>query len=102
MIISDRFQEVFSIEIRPEGFSHIELGISNLPEKKVGDASGSANLKVGDIKSVGLVLSGDPNLGAAFAFALSWPGQDANREGWVLNGQVTGIPTTLGPLIAQL
>ncbi|MEW6366399.1 MAG: carboxypeptidase-like regulatory domain-containing protein [Acidobacteriota bacterium] len=32
-------------------------------EKLAGDASGSANLKVGDVKSVGLVLSGDPNLG---------------------------------------
>jgi hypothetical protein len=48
------------------------------------------------------LLRDEPNLGAAFAFALSWPGQDANREGWVYNGQATGIPTTLGPLIAQL
>ncbi len=48
------------------------------------------------------LLRDEPNLGAAFAFALSWPGQDANREGWVLNRQVTAIPTTLGPLIAQL
>jgi hypothetical protein len=48
------------------------------------------------------LLRDEPNLGAAFAFALSWPGQDVNREGWVYNGQATGIPTTLGPLIAQL
>jgi len=48
------------------------------------------------------LLRDEPNLGAAFAFALSWPGQDANREGWVLNSQVTAIPATLGPLIAQL
>ncbi len=39
------------------------------------------------------------NVGAAFAFALSWPGQDANREGWVVNGRETEIATTVGALI---
>jgi hypothetical protein len=48
------------------------------------------------------LLRNEPNLGAAFAFALSWPGQDANHEGWVLNNQMTAIPMTLGPLIARL
>jgi len=47
------------------------------------------------------LLRHEPNLGAAFAFALSWPGQDINREGWVLYGQATLIPTTVGALIGQ-
>jgi hypothetical protein len=47
------------------------------------------------------LLRGEPNLGAAFAFALSWPGQDANHEGWVVNGQATAIPGTLSALVGQ-
>ena len=44
----------------------------------------------------------DPAAGAALAFALNWPGQDDNREGWVFNGSVTPLPGTVGALIAQL
>ncbi len=47
------------------------------------------------------LLRHQPNLGAAFAFALSWPGQDVNREGWEIDGKVTAIPGTLGSLIGQ-
>jgi hypothetical protein len=47
------------------------------------------------------VLRSEPNLGAAFAFALSWPGQDVNHEGWVLNGRATAIPGTLSALVGQ-
>jgi hypothetical protein len=28
------------------------------------------------------LLRTEPNIGAAFGFALSWPGQDKNKEGW--------------------
>ncbi len=45
------------------------------------------------------LLRHEPSLGAAFAFALNWPGQDENREGWVFEGSVTPIPGTLGALI---
>lgn len=31
-----------------------------------------------------------------YYFALSWPGQDLNREGWVVDGQVTNIPAIVG------
>jgi hypothetical protein len=36
---------------------------------------------------------------AAFAFALSWPGQDVNHEAWVVNNALTEIPVALGKLI---
>ncbi len=42
-------------------------------------------------------LRNEPNIGAAFSFALSWPGQDSNHEGWA----GTAIPTTVGALIGQ-
>src|SRR5512135_3027746 len=38
LVIRDGFQQFFSVEIGPEGFSHIQLCIGNLPEKEVGDA----------------------------------------------------------------
>jgi hypothetical protein len=46
-------------------------------------------------------LRTEPNIGAAFSFALNWPGQDNNREGWEFNGSETAIPGTFGALIAQ-
>ena len=36
------------------------------------------------------LLRNEPNVGAAFGFALNWPGQDSNHEGW----DGTGIPTS--------
>ncbi len=36
------------------------------------------------------LLRTEPNIGAAFGFALSWPGQDRNKEGW----EGSGIPGT--------
>lgn len=47
------------------------------------------------------LLRHEPNLGAAFAFALNWPGHDDNHEGWVSDGQVTDISSTLGSLVSQ-
>jgi hypothetical protein len=47
------------------------------------------------------LLRKEPNLGAAFSFAISWPGQDNNHEGWVFNGAETAIPTTIGKMIGQ-
>lgn len=47
------------------------------------------------------LLRGEPSLGAAFAFALNWPGQDVNREGWVFEGQTTMIPAALGALVGE-
>ncbi len=46
-------------------------------------------------------LRNEPGLGAAFAFALNWPGQDANHEGWLFEGQTTLIPSTLGALVGE-
>ncbi|HEY4722659.1 MAG TPA: C39 family peptidase [Anaerolineae bacterium] len=46
-------------------------------------------------------LRQEPNLGAAFSFALNWPGQDQNREGWVFNGQETAIVNAAGSAISQ-
>jgi hypothetical protein len=34
------------------------------------------------------LLRTEPNIGAAFGFALNWPGQDHNKEGW----EGSGIP----------
>lgn len=47
------------------------------------------------------LLRNEANLGAAFAFALNWPGQDVNYEGWIADGQTTPIPGTLGGILAQ-
>jgi hypothetical protein len=41
-------------------------------------------------------LRNEPNVGAAFAFALSWPGQDENHEGWTDGKYTTEIPAVLG------
>lgn len=41
-------------------------------------------------------LRQEPNLGAAFSFALNWPGQDQNREGWVFNNSETKIAGIVG------
>jgi hypothetical protein len=40
-------------------------------------------------------------MGAAFAFALNWPGQDGNHEGWIYEGQVTTIPSMLGARVGE-
>lgn len=45
------------------------------------------------------LLRQEPNLGAAFAFALTWPGQDDNREGWVFKNGETQIPGIVGAAI---
>jgi len=47
------------------------------------------------------LLRNEPGLGAAFAFALNWPGQDTNHEGWLFEGQTTLIPSTLGALVGE-
>lgn len=47
------------------------------------------------------LLRDEQNVGAAFAFALNWPGQDNNREGWESGGQETDIAKTVGKSLAQ-
>jgi hypothetical protein len=47
------------------------------------------------------LLRNEPNLAGAIAFALYWPGQDANREGWRTDRQVTAIPQQVGDIIGQ-
>jgi hypothetical protein len=47
------------------------------------------------------LLRHEANLGAVFAFALSWPDQDRNKEGWVSQGQVTDIPDALAAQVSQ-
>ena len=42
------------------------------------------------------LLRQEQNLGAAFAFALNWPGQDVNREGWVFNYSETMVAGVVG------
>jgi hypothetical protein len=42
------------------------------------------------------LLRQEQNLGAAFSFALNWPGQDINREGWVFNNSETQIAGIVG------
>ena len=42
------------------------------------------------------LLRQEANLGAAFSFALTWPGQDVNREGWVFKNGETQIAGTVG------
>jgi hypothetical protein len=46
------------------------------------------------------MLRAEPNIGAAFAFALNWPEQDKNLEGWELNGSATAIPGTFAAQFA--
>jgi len=41
------------------------------------------------------LLKTEPQLLGAVCFALSWPGSDPNREGWVYNNKITSIPTAL-------
>jgi hypothetical protein len=47
------------------------------------------------------LLRNELNIGAAFAFALSWPDQDANREGWVFKGGDSGIAMAFNNAVAQ-
>ncbi|HZY43549.1 MAG TPA: SH3 domain-containing protein, partial [Anaerolineae bacterium] len=47
------------------------------------------------------LLRHENNLGAAFSFAVNWPGQDIHREGWVYKGSENRIGSTLGTLIGQ-
>ncbi len=47
------------------------------------------------------LLRKEKNVGAAFAFAVSWPGQDNAREGWIREGQATGIAASVGALLDQ-
>lgn len=42
------------------------------------------------------LLKQDGRVVSAYSFALSWPGQDVNKEGWVYNGNITAIPEKLG------
>lgn len=44
-------------------------------------------------------LRAEPNMGAAFAFALNWPGQDNNREGWEFKAGITAIPAAVAQAI---
>ncbi len=41
-------------------------------------------------------LRNEPNMGMAFAFALNWPGQDRNREGWVFKDSETKVAGIVG------
>ena len=47
------------------------------------------------------LLRHEPNMGVAFSFALHWPGQDNNREGWVSEGNVTDIPGVMASIVSQ-
>lgn len=47
------------------------------------------------------LLRQERNVGAAFSFALNWPGQDLNHEGWEAGGHDTGIAGEVGTRIAQ-
>ena len=47
------------------------------------------------------MLRAEVNLGAAFSFALAWPGQDVNHESWEADGQETAIPGIVGDLLSQ-
>jgi murein DD-endopeptidase MepM/ murein hydrolase activator NlpD len=42
------------------------------------------------------LLKQDGRVVSAYSFALNWPNQDVNREGWVYNGSLTAIPEKLG------
>lgn len=45
------------------------------------------------------LLRHEPNLGGAVAFALYWPGQDANREGWRSDHGVNQIAEEVGKVV---
>ena len=47
------------------------------------------------------LLRSEANIGAAFSFALAWPDQDANQEGWETDGRETAIPGTVGALLSE-
>ena len=47
------------------------------------------------------LLRSEVNLGAAFSFALSWPGRDVNRESWEADNRETAIPGVVGELLGQ-
>src|SRR5262245_54710893 len=42
LVSNDRFKEVFHAKVGPECVSHPDLGISNLPKKKIADAKFTA------------------------------------------------------------
>ncbi len=48
------------------------------------------------------MLRHEQNVGAAFSFALSWPGQDANHEGWVINGGDAGVAGAFASQVAAI
>jgi hypothetical protein len=47
------------------------------------------------------LLRYQPNLAGAVAFALYWPGQDENQEGWRTDNGVTDIPQKVGEAVGQ-
>jgi hypothetical protein len=47
------------------------------------------------------LLRHEPNLGGAVAFALYWPGQDENHEGWRTDHGVTEIAQKVGEVTGQ-
>jgi hypothetical protein len=47
------------------------------------------------------LLRNEPNLGAAFAFALNWPNQDKNREGWLFNNGETQIANLVAATVGK-
>jgi hypothetical protein len=47
------------------------------------------------------LLRHEPNLAGAVAFALYWPGQDDNHEGWRTDGGVNAIPAQVGNVVGQ-
>lgn len=47
------------------------------------------------------LLRQEPNLGAAFAFALNWPNQDKNREGWIFNNSEAQIASLVAAAVSK-
>jgi len=47
------------------------------------------------------LLRNERNMAAAFGFALNWPGQDVNQEGWENEQGETDIPGVVGSIIGQ-
>jgi hypothetical protein len=47
------------------------------------------------------LLRNEPNLGAAFAFALNWPNQDGHKEGWVFNNGETQIANLVAATVGK-
>ncbi len=45
------------------------------------------------------LLRREPNLGGAIAFALYWPGQDANREGWRTDHGINEVASKVGAVV---